>query len=335
MLYPTELRVHPRKESLTLGSFAAFRNQNLASHLIRLCAVRSARVLQLPRTITDFGIQMLLKESQPMLRYLFVTSSLALLSMAPSCSAPQDSTESVLESISDVESMVRLPDGTFRVNCRNGTTETRTESEILANRVCTTGQGGIGASVYGRSDRCDADSIIGIVKESTDCNTFSTSQTSWSVKVSGQCIDISDTNARNACIFAQGSLPNVGTVFARSDSCGADAALGTVTRYTDCSAFATSGSAWSISFAGRCQDISDTTPFRACMEVKGQMFGAGVIYGRSDSCDSDRALMAVDEQTDCNSLSASEAAWSVKVAGQCQDISDTSVRNACFVIQGG
>jgi hypothetical protein len=231
--------------------------------------------------------------------------------------------------------MVRLPDGTFRVTCRNGTSEIRSESEILANRVCTTGGGGRGNFVYGTSDSCDADRIIGAVNETTDCSNFSESDRSWSVRIQGECRDISDTTARSACNFVFSNLPNTGAIFGSSDSCDPSRTIGTVSRNTDCQSFADSGSAWSISYSGQCTDISDTTPRRACLEVRSKFPGAGVIYGTSDSCDSSRALFVVDELTNCNTLSDSERSWSVKIGGQCRDISDTSVRSACFVIQGG
>ncbi len=60
-----------------------------------------------------------------------------------------------------------------------------------------------------------------------------------------------------------------------------------------------------------------------------------VIYGRSDSCDDGRAVTRVTETTDCSTLSATEAAWSVKVDGQCVDIGDTNVRAACLDNQPG
>ena len=241
-----------------------------------------------------------------------------------------------IESLSDVSSMVRLADGTFQVSCRDGRSEIRSEADILANRVCQGGGGGgSGNFVYGTSDSCSSDSIIGAVTPSTNCSSFSSSQSAWSVRVNGACQNISDTNAQRACLYVQGSLPNTGVIYGTSDSCSADAAIGTVTSSTSCEQFSDSGSAWSISFNGTCNNISDTTPKRACFEIKGNQMGSGIIYGTSDSCSADAAIAAVGPSTDCNQFSTSGSAWSVKVAGQCRNISDTNPRNACFVIQGG
>jgi hypothetical protein len=61
----------------------------------------------------------------------------------------------------------------------------------------------------------------------------------------------------------------------------------------------------------------------------------GIIYGRSDSCDSATAIVTVRESTDCLSLSATQEAWSISVNGQCQNISDTNVRQACLAMKPG
>ena len=264
--------------------------------------------------------------------------SFASISSSALAAGGHDKTEPPIsvESLSDVSSMVRLADGTFQVSCRDGRSEIRSEADILANRVCLGGGGGgSGNFVYGTSDSCSSDAIIGAVTASTNCSSFSSSQSAWSVRLNGTCQNTSDTNAQRACLYVQGNLPNTGVIYGTSDSCSADAAIGTVTSSTSCEQFPDSGSTWSISFNGSCRNISDTTPKRACFEIKGNQMGSGIIYGTSDSCSADAAIAAVDTWTDCNQFSTSGSAWSVKVNGQCRNISDTNPRNACFVIQGG
>ena len=65
-------------------------------------------------------------------------SAFAFVGLAFGCSspAPQEEQSESAPLLSDVLSMVQLPGGDFRVSCRNGTTEVRTEAAILANHVC-------------------------------------------------------------------------------------------------------------------------------------------------------------------------------------------------------
>src|SRR5690606_12578513 len=114
-----------------------------------------------------------------------------------SCSNQENLSDT--ESISDVVSMVRQADGTFQVHCADGSTEVRSESEVLANRVCLGSSGSTGNFVYGRSDSCSGDTIIASINEQTNCESLSQTTPAWSVKIDGQCRNISDTNARQAC----------------------------------------------------------------------------------------------------------------------------------------
>jgi hypothetical protein len=61
--------------------------------------------------------------------------------------------------------------------------------------------------------------------------------------------------------------------------------------------------------------------------------GRVIIFGTSDSCDASDVVASVTSSTDCNTLSDTQAAWSVSINGQCRDISDTTVRKACMLNQ--
>src|SRR5262249_8640950 len=106
--------------------------------------------------------------------------------------------------------------------------------------------------------------------------------------------------------------------------------LASASEQTDCSTLSDSDRSWSIKVDGRCIDIPDTTVRKACMANQPNHV---LIYGSSDSCDDSRLLASVSSATDCNTLSDTDRAWSVKVNGQCLDIEDTTVRKACIMHQ--
>ncbi|MCX6118405.1 MAG: hypothetical protein NT027_12740 [Proteobacteria bacterium] len=258
--------------------------------------------------------------------------ALGLASIAAACSNSAPTNESTDKSISDVTSLYQLPDGRFSVTCKNGKVETRTQAEVLANAVCSNGIGN-GNFVYANSDSCDSSSLIGAVSEFTECSTFGAGKRSWSIKTNGTCDNISDTTATNACYIIQSKMPQTAVLYNRSDSCDSSYIATAVKRNTQCSTLG-NGAVWSYSYLGQCFNISDTTMVNACFEAQGNLPGMTLIYGRTDSCDANGAIATVDSTTDCNSLSSNEASWSIRQNGQCININDTSVRQACFQAQG-
>ncbi len=116
--------------------------------------------------------------------------------------------------------------------------------------------------VYGSSDSCADDRIVASVGPDTDCNTFSDSDRAWSVKVNGQCIDISDTTVRKACL---GNQPDRVIIYGSTDSCSDDRILASIGPSTDCASLSDSDRAWSVKVDGRCIDIDDTTVRKACI----------------------------------------------------------------------
>ncbi len=183
--------------------------------------------------------------------------------------------------------------------------------------------------IYGRSDSCSDDTMIGAVDEFTDCNQFSETENAWSIKVGGQCQNISDTNAKQACMIIKGKNHDV--IYGRSDSCDDDDMVAIVEDHTNCQSLSNTDIAWSIKVDGQCKNISDTNVRHACLIIKSQ--DANIIYGRSDSCSDDHMVAFVDYYTNCDDLSSSEVAWSIKVNNRCKNISDTDVRKACLLIK--
>lgn len=57
--------------------------------------------------------------------------------------------------------------------------------------------------IYGSTDNCDTAKVISVVDQYTNCRQFSSSESSWSIKINGACRNISDTNAQNSCLAIQ------------------------------------------------------------------------------------------------------------------------------------
>jgi hypothetical protein len=259
----------------------------------------------------------------------------ALTFVACSSRRVTDSTETSAL-VSDIRSMIQRPDGQFDVICKNGVTQVASASEVVANRVCIgTGAGSGDVVLYGRSDVCADSSIVSRINAGSDCNTLGTDVAVWSVRVNGICQDISDTNARAACTTnvpaKVGELRTL--IYGRSDSCDPNTVVASVTAATDCSTLSATESAWSVRVNGVCTDISDTNVRAACL-LRQPQTDRVLIYGRSDSCSENAIVASVTPATDCKTL-PTDSAWSIRVGGVCQDISDTNVRSACILNQPG
>ena len=183
--------------------------------------------------------------------------------------------------------------------------------------------------MYGRSDVCSASNIYGFVTDTTNCDSLSGSDNIWSIRINGECKNISDTNPKAACKQIKAEDNSSSVLYGRSDSCSNDSIFGFVPDTTDCSEFSTSGAIWSIRVNGVCKNISDTNPFNACMQII-EAKASAVVYGRSDSCSSGSIIGRVEHNTDCDSFSSS-ASWSIRVNGECKNISDTTAQKACLV----
>lgn len=191
-----------------------------------------------------------------------------LLSVSTVAACAADKSEDVASGeaavVGDISSMQSRSDGKFDVVCKDGTREVVSQEDVLGNRVCQ--RKSIG-TVYGSSDSCASSSMVANVRETTDCATLG-STSAWSIMVDGRCVDISDTTAQNACQEVKRRQPTGFSIFGSSDSCASDSLISTIRETTECSTLAATGSSWSISINGQCIDISDTSPQKACEELK-------------------------------------------------------------------
>lgn len=252
----------------------------------------------------------------------------SIVALFVACSAGgAESTATVhQEQISDISSMVQLPNGTFDVTCKDGRHENVTAAQIAQQRVCASGSPlPRGVVIYDPSDSCAIDSAVATVNAQTDCTALSTSRAS-SVSVDGRCIDlVPDSTIQKACLAYQ---PGRVVVFDPSDSCSASDAIASFNDSTDCGALSTQRAS-SIMVNGECIDLRpDSTVRNACLAYQP---GHVVVFDPSDSCSPDNAVASFSATTDCNTQSTARAS-SVMVDGQCIDLRpDSTIRQACLV----
>ena len=178
-----------------------------------------------------------------------------------------------------------------------------------------------------RSDSCSSE-LVGVVNPTTDCNRFSPTEKVWAIRVNGQCQDIDDTTAQNACRMYQNAGNKEAVKVYRSDSCS-DSLSGIFSSYTNCDTLSDSGnSAWAIMVNNQCKDVADTTLKKSCIAFKAINSPRAVKFYHSDSC-GDELVAAVDRNTNCESLAGLDKVWAVEINGQCQDISDLEIVPAC------
>ncbi|AFY01987.1 hypothetical protein [Bdellovibrio bacteriovorus] len=178
-----------------------------------------------------------------------------------------------------------------------------------------------------RSDSCSG-SLIGTVSAASSCERFSSAGDTWGVRINGQCLNISDTSSVKACeSFKGGADPRAVTIYT-SDSCSGNA-IAAISAGSQCENFDSTGSsAWAVKIDGKCQNISDTAPAKACAAFKGASTPGTVKIFNSDSC-SGNMVAAVDYNTRCESLRGLPAAWGIEVNGRCENISDLDIVSAC------
>ncbi len=175
-------------------------------------------------------------------------------------------------------------------------------------------------------DKCDRE-LRAIVGNRTDCRKLENQNASvWSLKIDGQCINTSDTNVANACKLYKGGE----VLLFNGDKCDRELRA-TVSTRTSCDDLPNASSTvWSVMINNVCHDISDSNVRNACKN-----FSSGrVKLFHGDKCD--RGLRAtVGASTDCQKLAnGSATVWSIEIDGQCSDISDTNVANACELYKG-
>lgn len=139
-----------------------------------------------------------------------------------------------------------------------------------------------------------------------------------------------DRVCRGASAPDAGPGARLGVIFGRTDECEAEDAIVTVRESTDCMQLSPTQHAWSVMVGNRCQNIDDTNVRAACFHIKPRGI---VLFGRTDECEMNKAIMMIDHDTDCLRLSASQHVWSVMIDGRCENVDDTNLRAACLAVQ--
>jgi hypothetical protein len=182
-----------------------------------------------------------------------------------------------------------------------------------------------------QSDSCSGE-VIAIVRDDSRCADLPATGTSaWAVRHEGECSNITDMSPQEACYRFIGMNDRGSRVrIFHSDSCKGEL-IGAIGRRSDCSVFNSSGtSAWGISIDGTCHNIADMSDADACRRFKGGITQRSVAIYHSDSCNGD-LLAVVSSHASCQEFSSSGTdAWGVKVDGVCQNITDTSIQDACL-----
>ncbi|WP_374030500.1 hypothetical protein [Bdellovibrio bacteriovorus] len=270
---------------------------------------------------------------------LFKTATVSLL-MSLCCSislAADDSKVSrSLEEITVAKEQTRLVMG--QVSSPDQKERLRYVSDRLtsAEELLRQALGGGGSSPpppsYGsvelfRSDSCSG-SLIGTVSAASSCERLSSAGDTWAVRIKGQCLNIPDISTVKACeSFKGGADPRAVTIFT-SDSCSGNA-IAAISAPSRCENFDSTGSsAWAVKIDGKCQNISDTAPAKACAAFKGASTPGAVKIFNSDSC-SGNMVAAVDYSTNCELLRGLPSAWGIEVNGRCENISDLDIVSAC------
>ncbi len=181
------------------------------------------------------------------------------------------------------------------------------------------------------SDSCSGE-IIAIVRDDSRCSDLPATGTSaWAVRQDNECHNIKDMSPQEACYRFTGMNERGSRVRVyNNDSCRGEL-LSAIGRRSDCSQFPTSGtSAWGIEINGTCHNIFDMSEADACRRFKDGVSDRAVQIYNSDSCSKD-LLAVVHSRRGCEELPANGTqAWGVKIDGVCQNITDTSVRDACL-----
>ncbi len=127
--------------------------------------------------------------------------------------------------------------------------------------------------------------------------------------------------------------PSQKTALYHSDSCNEGDLIANLRSGTDCSSQAMTSAqrTWGVKVRGTCYDVSDLETPTACVKYKAAGNASATLFYHSDSCQTSELMAAVDETTDCEALAkvSSDRVWGVVTDGQCIDISDMDLKEAC------
>ncbi len=128
--------------------------------------------------------------------------------------------------------------------------------------------------------------------------------------------------------------PSGKTALYHSDSCNESELIANLRSGTDCSSqvITSAQRTWGVKVRGTCYDVSDLETPTACMKYKAAGNAGATLFYHSDSCQTSELIAAVDESTDCDALAkvSNDRVWGVVTDGQCVDISDMDLKQACL-----
>jgi hypothetical protein len=184
-----------------------------------------------------------------------------------------------------------------------------------------------GAVELYRSDSCTG-TLLGTASAGTRCEKFAGAGDAWGVKINGECLNIVDASAVSACEAFKGGAERTAAQIFNSDSCSGNA-VAAVGSLSQCDKLSTTGTtAWGVKIDGKCSNIADTSPAKACEAFKGASTAGAVAIYNSDSC-SGGPQAYIDYNSRCENLKGLPAAWGIMVNGRCENISDLPIEVAC------
>jgi hypothetical protein len=193
--------------------------------------------------------------------------------------------------------------------------------------------GDILVQIY-KSDSCNGELLANVTSQ-TDCGRFSESGSdAWGIKLDGRCYNITDRSLGSACRQFKAASSYGAVKLFKSDSCSNEL-IAFVDRFSDCSDHSSSGSdVWGVEIGGTCYNVEDMSARVACNRFAGGFVPGAVKAFKSDSC-SGNLIASFHNRTRCDELPASgNDVWAVEIDGTCQNITDTSLQQACIRFGG-
>jgi len=184
-----------------------------------------------------------------------------------------------------------------------------------------------------RDFTCTTD-LLSVLSPRTNCDALGHAN-AWRVRIGTKCLDVGTVAQRDACRRFKAAASTDGVGLYGMPTCAPDDLIAYVDKETDCTALAatTTEAAWGARLAGTCTDIGITSLIDACTRYKHQPGTGGVELFSDDLCGATSGATkraAVGPETDCDRLPSPTAdVWSVRFAGHCYDIKDTTAKSAC------
>jgi hypothetical protein len=119
-------------------------------------------------------------------------------------------------------------------------------------------------SLY-HSDNCNAGLLV-TLDDRTNCDQLAGTGSVWGFSTNGQCVDVPDRTAVDACYTLSRAGSRSAVSFWHADNCQGPQALAYADEQSDCTTIAAHvhNSVWAVVQNGRCLDIQDTDFATAC-----------------------------------------------------------------------